>query len=79
MRASCFLWPTGIERRELDVERLLSRYHSSISLGMARVPDAREERCSWGRMLVLFLVASLIKLLVLAPGMYHSTDFEVRG
>lgn len=30
-------------------------------------------------MLTLFAVASLFKLLVLAPGLYHSTDFEVSG
>ncbi len=31
----------------------------------------------WGPTLVVFALASLLKLLVLAPGVYHSTDFEV--
>eukprot|EP00903_Cladosiphon_okamuranus_P012361 g11588.t2 len=44
---------------------------------MARVNPAGGEHCTWVAVLALFLVASLVKLLVLAPGMYHSTDFEV--
>ncbi|CAM9362372.1 unnamed protein product [Scytosiphon promiscuus] len=31
----------------------------------------------WGMALTLFAVGSLFKLLALAPGIYHSTDFEV--
>lgn len=31
----------------------------------------------WGPTLAVFAMASLLKLLVLAPGVYHSTDFEV--
>ncbi|CAM9547339.1 unnamed protein product, partial [Hapterophycus canaliculatus] len=39
----------------------------------ASAPSGEE----WGAILTVFLVASLFKLLVLAPGLYHSTDFEV--
>lgn len=32
----------------------------------------------WAALLALFTMTSLLKLLVLAPGLYRSTDFEVR-
>lgn len=68
------------------IGRLLSRLvretaklRCGFGVGMPRLLSARgEEHCSWVPMLALFLMASLLKLLVLAPGMYHSTDFEVR-
>lgn len=67
------------------IGRLLSRLvretaqlRCGFGVGMPRRSARGEEHCSWVPMLALFLMASLLKLLVLAPGMYHSTDFEVR-
>jgi len=46
-------------------------------VGAAAVRDGAGQGGQWGPTLTVFAMASLLKLLVLAPGVYHSTDFEV--